>query len=105
MPRVLAGESPTSTRITECYRSIIQYALATPVLAHPSRRRTPIQQSSAVGFTGDRGTVHLNQDGTVDYTFKCTSAKYSEEVFFLLNIAGLTVTGAGIRGFLSAVRG
>ena len=68
--------------------------------AHP-----PSSQSCAVGFTGDRGTVQLNQDGTVDYTFKCTSAKYSEEVFFLLNIAGLTMTGAGVRGFLSAVRG
>ena len=60
MPRVLASESPTSTRITECYRSIVQYALATPVLACPSRRRTPIQQSSRNDWTEgtDRGGVH-----------------------------------------------
>ena len=48
MLRVLASDSPASTRIKECSRFIVQYALAAPVLAHPSRRRTPIQQSSLI---------------------------------------------------------
>ena len=68
--------------------------------AHP-----PPTQSCSMGYTGELGTVHLNQDGTVSYRFDCLTAKYSGSVFILLNIVGITTAGVGIKGALRAVRG
>lgn len=68
--------------------------------AHP-----PPQHGCGIGFSGDRGTVHLNQDGTVNYTFLCTSAKYSSEAFLLLNVVGLATTGIGAKSLVTTVRG
>lgn len=68
--------------------------------AHP-----PPTQSCSMGYTGELGTVHLNQDGTVSYQFECLRAKYAGSTFILLNIAGVTTTIVGIKGGLRAVRG
>ncbi|WP_049902200.1 hypothetical protein [Halococcus agarilyticus] len=61
--------------------------------------------SCSIGFSGERGTVHLNQDGTVNYTFLCTTAKYATETFLVLNVAALTTVWIGIRNLRTAVRG
>ena len=61
--------------------------------------------SCAVGFAGERGTVYLNQDGTVNYTFRCTTAKYAMEAFFVLNVVALATVWIGVQNLRTVVRG
>jgi hypothetical protein len=68
--------------------------------AHPPL----FQTGCGISIPDELPTVFLNQDGTVNYMYKCRPAKYAGETFIVLNVVGLTTVGVVLKELYSMVR-